>query len=406
MSGARRLTGLVASALVGAIVGAVLVLAADGLTRDPNPVPERNAPAPAPRVEAPAPAAVAPAETFLLAWSPTGAGGLPPETERVVERVKGVRAATTVRAGLDWIESSRAPDGATADSPQPGFSIPFEIALVEPDEYARFVPPGDRDPVLALGRGEILLAETSARLRDGEEGTEIEFADRTVKVAGVVSDIATNGYEGLMAGPLPSSWERIDRFLLVEMDKPRSAAVERRIRSLLRSDQVLRVRAHEETPFLRYGDAVLPQMMLKKTFGEFAARPRSDGFFDVDPAWRSAHIRSARVPVLGEITCHRALFPQLRAALQDVVQNGLSFAIDPGDFGGCYSPRFINADPEGRVSHHAWGIAVDLNVSENAFGSRPDLDRRLVNVFESWGFTWGGRWLIPDGMHFEWIAFP
>ena len=22
------------------------------------------------------------------------------------------------------------------------------------------------------------------------------------------------------------------------------------------------------------------------------------------------------------------------------------------------------------------------------------------------GFTWGGRWVVPDGMHFEWVRFP
>jgi D-alanyl-D-alanine carboxypeptidase len=27
-------------------------------------------------------------------------------------------------------------------------------------------------------------------------------------------------------------------------------------------------------------------------------------------------------------------------------------------------------------------------------------------VFERWGFTWGGRWLVPDGMHFEFLRFP
>jgi hypothetical protein len=21
------------------------------------------------------------------------------------------------------------------------------------------------------------------------------------------------------------------------------------------------------------------------------------------------------------------------------------------------------------------------------------------------GFTWGGDWLVPDGMHFEWVSF-
>jgi hypothetical protein len=28
-------------------------------------------------------------------------------------------------------------------------------------------------------------------------------------------------------------------------------------------------------------------------------------------------------------------------------------------------------------------------------------DRRVVSIFERWSFTWGGRWLVPDGMHFE-----
>ena len=101
--------------------------------------------------------------------------------------------------------------------------------------------------------------------------------------------------------------------------------------------------------------------------------------------------------------CHEALFPQLRAAMRTVVAEGLAYAVDRDDFGGCYSPRFIDSNPGGRLSHHSWGIAFDVNVGENAFGSKPDLDHRLVRVMEDAGFTWGGRWLIPDGMHFEWV---
>ena len=29
------------------------------------------------------------------------------------------------------------------------------------------------------------------------------------------------------------------------------------------------------------------------------------------------------------------------------------------------------------------------------------MDPRVVKVFEHWGFNWGGNFLIPDGMHFE-----
>jgi hypothetical protein len=25
---------------------------------------------------------------------------------------------------------------------------------------------------------------------------------------------------------------------------------------------------------------------------------------------------------------------------------------------------------------------------------------------ERWGFTWGGRWLVPDPAHFEWVRAP
>jgi hypothetical protein len=30
----------------------------------------------------------------------------------------------------------------------------------------------------------------------------------------------------------------------------------------------------------------------------------------------------------------------------------------------------------------------------------------LVAIFRRWGFTWGGRWMRPDGMHFEFQCFP
>ncbi len=138
--------------------------------------------------------------------------------------------------------------------------------------------------------------------------------------------------------------------------------------------------------------------------GSFSYRWFRDGTVDPDSAWVGASIASDDVPILGQVTCHRVMLPQLRAALQEVVDTGLASAIDPADFGGCYSPRFIGRDPARGLSLHTWGIAVDLNVSGNQVGTAGAIDPRLVRIFESWGFAWGGHWSVPDPMHFELAA--
>jgi hypothetical protein len=46
-------------------------------------------------------------------------------------------------------------------------------------------------------------------------------------------------------------------------------------------------------------------------------------------------------------------------------------------------------------------MAVDLNVPGNLRGTLGQLDRRVVAIFEKWGFAWGGNWSYTDPMHFE-----
>ncbi|PSO48039.1 MAG: hypothetical protein BRC32_03250 [Actinobacteria bacterium QS_8_72_14] len=134
----------------------------------------------------------------------------------------------------------------------------------------------------------------------------------------------------------------------------------------------------------------------------FSYQSIGDGMIRIDPGWVRRNIVSADVPVLsGPVTCHRAMIPQLRAALEEIRQRGLHELIRPGDFGGCWTPRHILFDPRRNLSMHAWGLAVDINVSTNAYGAQPQLDPRIVEVFKKWGFAWGGEWSTPDGMHFE-----
>jgi D-alanyl-D-alanine carboxypeptidase len=398
----RRLGTHTAAAIAGSIVGALLVFGVEGLTSTPEPVHTYTRPVP-PRLAEPLPVVQVTGRPkgLVLAWSP---GDLPPEAEAAVESIRGVRRATMVAAGLDWIERTVDESGNIVDKPGHNMVIPFEVAAVRPAEYARFVAPGERAAVLALKRGEALLAETAAELRRARPGMVIRLRDRRLVVAGIVSDVTTNGYEAIVRAPAPSEWGRVDHFLLVHNRSARRAVIERRLARLLAPGERLQVRIGNEQPFLRYGDAVHPQMIIKQNFGEFAARPRSDGFIDIDPRWVRANIRRAEVPLLGAITCHRAIFPQLRRALREVDDQGLAHFVTVNS--GCYSPRFIRADPDSRLSHHAWGIAVDMNAPDNPFGTEPNLARRVVRVFETWGFTWGGRWIIPDGMHFEWQRWP
>ncbi|MDQ4095753.1 MAG: M15 family metallopeptidase [Actinomycetota bacterium] len=126
-----------------------------------------------------------------------------------------------------------------------------------------------------------------------------------------------------------------------------------------------------------------------------------DGFIKPDKEWVEENITTAEVSIVGEVTCHRLLIPQLQAALNEIVEAGLAELIRPDDYGGCYVPRFIDRDPSLPLSMHAFGLAFDINVSTNLLGTEGDLDPRIVETFERWGFEWGGRWERPDPMHFE-----
>ena len=110
------------------------------------------------------------------------------------------------------------------------------------------------------------------------------------------------------------------------------------------------------------------------------------------------------VPILGRVTCHRVMVPQLAGAMAELVERGLADLIDVSQFGGCWVPRFIASDPTRGISLHSWGIAVDLNVSTNHRGTVGDMDPRIVEVMAAWGFAWGGLWSDPDPMHFELAA--
>jgi D-alanyl-D-alanine carboxypeptidase-like protein len=162
----------------------------------------------------------------------------------------------------------------------------------------------------------------------------------------------------------------------------------------------VQVRAPGQTPYFRAGDAVLPPVLVKALFGEFAARPgKVAGTLEVDPAWIASHLVTTHVPVLGTVTCNRGIVAQLRDAMLGLRAAGLGHTVDT--FNGCFVSRFIGWDDSNMISYHSWGIAFDLNLEGNFRGGQPHQDPRLVRILERRGFQWGGSWIVPDGNHFE-----
>jgi hypothetical protein len=54
---------------------------------------------------------------------------------------------------------------------------------------------------------------------------------------------------------------------------------------------------------------------------------------------------------------------------------------------------------------HAFGAAIDLNAAANPLGEQGSMDSRVIEVFEHFGFFWGGRFHgRPDPMHFQYAT--
>jgi hypothetical protein len=340
----------------------------------------------------------------LLVWTP---GRLPGGLAGRVERIHGVRAVTVVKGGMVGLAASVDADGSPVDRPPPGTTVPLEAIGFDPASYPALLPASARPAFARLRPGEALLGATSARLRRLGPGGRLRLAPgpggrgRWLTVAGVVDDTLVGAAEVAVstAGARAAAITR-DRYLLLAYRGGR-VAVAGAVRRALPPRLAVRLRGPGETPFFRAGDAVLPQAIIKERFGEFAWRKGTGDAYLQDPAWQAANLTTARVPILGRVHCNRALLPALAGAMGELRQRGLARLVDPGAYAGCWNPRLTRSG--GGVSRHAWGAAVDLNVAGNPTGLASAQDPRLVEVMERWGFTWGGRWLVPDPAHFEWL---
>lgn len=390
---------LLAVLAVGVVLGAVLTLVIqDRGAADPDPTPEA---APGPSLPEPD-AASPPTLQVLLAWQ---VDPLPPELAGVVAQVDGVERTTAVPHATVGLVGADV-DGQPRPGPPDGQVVPMDLIAVDPAGYPAFVPADVASSFASLGSRDLVLGRSSAELRGVGVGAVVRIQPLwvgfgptiTFRVVAVVDDELIGGAEAAVSTDAGYELRLVaDRYLLVAHHGDRTAIEDAVRRSVVGP---VRFRGPGETPYLRDGDAVLPQVVVKATFGEFTLPAAGGG---QDQAWVDANVVDEELPVLGRVRCHRAVIDDLRAAMEQIERERLSHFVDPTpSSGACVSASVI--ERTGGLSRGYWGIAVFLNSSKNPSGSGSVQEPRIVEILQDHGFTWGGDFLVPEPGYFEFVG--
>jgi hypothetical protein len=323
----------------------------------------------------------------LLIWAP---GGLSDREVGLVRDSTRVAAISAVRTGLLPVASGRRNRYRV---------VPVEAMGVDPGAYAAAAGLPGRRLVGMLERGAV-LSRTGAGLRRLRPGGPLRLTGgRILQVGGVVDDALLGGYEVALDRDVGNRYgvRRAD-YLLVRPRGPLTG-LEKAVRGLLRGRPV-QFALPGDRRFLRGDDSALPLALVKARFGEFALPSLRRGA--PDPSWARTNLVTRRVPLLGRVRCHRMVVEDLADAMADLHRRKLDALVDAAAVrrqGGCWSRRLLRG-PDGRLTRHAWGIAVTLRAPARPAAGRPALDQRVLKAMARHGFAW-----VPHGdAHFEWVG--
>jgi hypothetical protein len=340
-----------------------------------------------------------------LAWVPGGFDD--PSFRQKMERLAGLDEAVVIAGDTLWLRKTTDADGRVVHEPPSPYAFPIDAFAVQARDYAPFVGASVRDEIVrALAAGKAVLGDRSARLRRLGPGGTLSFRTGTVRIGAVVPDEAVGWAEVLVGREVGRRLGIThERYLLAQPARDLARPAWKRKLLPFVGDDPLRVDVPGGTRFVRVASGVNPPILVKEVFGEFAATPQSDpAFLTIEPSWVERNIVTTEVPLLGVITCHRKLIPMVKGAIEEILASGLTSEIKV--YSGCWASRTVSRSPTAPPSFHAYGAAIDINAPENPYGAKPTMNLEVVRIFESWGFNWGGDFLIPDGHHFEWWRFP
>lgn len=347
-------------------------------------------------------------------------GDLRPEVAAaaiVAARQAGAALAFGRAASIAMVGVYRA--GTPIQLPQAGFAYPMGTTVLPAEAIGSTM---GRDISALLAPDAVVMGATSAGLRGAQAGDTIQLVASNgsgvaFRVAAVLADARVGGTEILMT---PDAGERLgivefSRALL--WDPSSRAALDAAFSDTGLVSTSVRIRRSWDPPD---PDGTIGMARTKALLGEFAYRVNANGSVSQDPAWAAANLPPGRVLLNDSIPisarCHNVVEPALRGALAEVAARGLGGTIDVGDAntaGGCHNPRFNRLTPDsslGFLSRHSWAMAIDTNTRGGCEGcAPPNFATRpggctTVEIFRKWGFAWGGNFLTPDGMHFEYVG--
>ena len=308
---------------------------------------------------------------------------------------------------------------AVVQTPPPGFAYPMGTTVLPPDAVGRTM---GRDVSQYLAPDALVMGALSASLRGAQAGDSVLLTSSSgagvwFRVAAVLPADKVGGTELLMSTQAADRLgiARLSRVLIWGFSS--RAAIDDALAATGLVSTSVRIRRSWDPPD---PDDTIGMAQTKSLLGEFAYRVNSDGSVSQDTAWLSANLPSGRVLLDGTIPirarCHNVVEPALRAALAEVALRGLGGTINVANantYGGCHLARFNRLTPDsalGFLSRHSWGMALDTNTVGSCQGCAPPDFAALpggcetVQIFRKYGFAWGGNFLTPDGMHFEWVG--
>lgn len=343
--------------------------------------------------------------------------------DRVFAAARSVGAgAGTGRGFTGMMSALRRGSTVIKQSSGPGWAFPVAVTAFPSDVIRGLL---GRDMTAVVGGSQVVMGERAAAFHGVRSGDTITFGINsslvTFTIALIAPDAEVGGAEVLMTvDQARRLGATADTRAVVMPPFDRDRLVAALTTAGIIGDPLVRVRTTWDAfdP-----DSTLSLIATKEALGEFDidyANLTSDGWTQIDPEWRAANLPSVRetYPTGIQARCHVNVRDALRSALLEIaltlpgLVNSRPTGIDVANtntYGGCSIglARFSRFGASvGTISRHSWGQPIDMSTVDNCQGCVPQFDCRIVQVFRKYGFSWGGNYLRPDGMHFEWVGEP